>query len=96
MNIKSAFKDYSVHIENSLDFFDPFIRSGGTYFVIDQNVFELYRDKMFTDIPENKLYILSAAEENKTMETALDICERLTVFPEKRNIRLVSVGGGIV
>ena len=91
MKIRSYAKEYEVHFEQSPDFLKDL---SGTFYVIDRNVYELYREQ-FVEIPEERLYLLDAVETNKTIETALAICEAMTAFPEKRNATLVSVGGGI-
>lgn len=46
-------------------------------------------------IDKNKLMLIDALEENKTIDTVLTICEEMTKLPQKRNIHLVSIGGGI-
>ena len=51
---------------------------------------------MLAVLPKEQLYILEATEENKRIETALEICEIMTNIPAKRNARLISFGGGIV
>ena len=39
---------------------------------------------------------MEATEENKRLDTALAICEKITEIPAKRNATLVSIGGGII
>ena len=95
MKIRSRFKEYEVIIEKEASFFDELCSMPNAFYVIDQKVYELYRD-LFHKIPESCLYMLEAVEENKVIETALDICERITELPAKRNAMLISVGGGII
>ncbi len=64
-------------------------------FVIDRNVYSLYREQLFWEIPESRLFVLDATEENKTAATALSICEWMSGLPARRNAWLVSFGGGI-
>ena len=47
-------------------------------------------------MPKERMFLLEALEENKTMDTVLAICAAMTSMPSKRNTRLVSVGGGVV
>lgn len=94
MEIKSNLKNYKVKIEKSLNFLDDLTKVDNAEFVIDRNVYNLYNEH-FNGIPEDRLYLLDAAEENKVIDTALDICERITNIPAKRNSTLVSIGGGI-
>lgn len=94
MKIKSYAKEYEVYFEKDPDFLKQLPLESSTYYVIDRNVFELYKDR-FAGIPKEKLYLLDAVETNKTIETALMICEAMTAIPAKRNAMLVSIGGGI-
>ncbi len=96
MIVHSRFKDYSVNFKPNFDFFIPYKQETGRLIVADRKVYELYRDTLFTDIPEKDLYLVEAVETNKVVQTALDICEAMTAIPAKRNAHLISVGGGII
>ncbi len=96
MIIKSSTKDYKVQIEDGFSFFDPLLQTDNTLFVVDKKLYDLYEKELFGRIPEDKLYLIEALEENKTIETALGVCEKMTEIPGKRNARLVSFGGGII
>lgn len=96
MKIKSSSKEYEVQIYNDFSPVKNLQITENCFVVIDQNVFRLYGEELFADIPESQIYILDAIEENKTIETALTICEIMTALPAKRNARLISFGGGIV
>lgn len=95
LRIKSHLKKYNVNFDQDLGFLEKLTLLPNTEYVIDRKVYELY-EKNFKGIPQNRLYLLDALEENKTIETALDICDRITNIPAKRNATIVSVGGGIV
>lgn len=95
MKIVSKFKEYNVNIERDFVFMETLISKSGSYFIIDRKVYELY-NSLFEKVEVDKLYLLDALEENKNIYTALEICEKLTALPQKRNINLVSIGGGIV
>ncbi|MCD7746088.1 MAG: hypothetical protein LUI13_12550 [Lachnospiraceae bacterium] len=95
MIIHSKFKDYEVKIEQNLDFLEVLSQEENTEFVIDQKVYDLYQEH-FQAIPANRLILIEATEQNKVIQTALDICEKMTEIPAKRNAQLVSVGGGII
>ncbi len=95
IQIQSATKQYYVKIVNTPEFLENIKQDPFTFFVIDKNVYDLHID-LFKGISSHKLHIFEALEENKTIETALDICEKLVMLSSKRNTRLVSVGGGIV
>lgn len=95
MVIHSKFKDYKVNMEADFGFLSDLSRIENAEFVIDEKVYGLYKD-YFCTIPDNRLYLVEATEENKVIDTALEICEKMTEIPAKRNAHLVSIGGGIV
>lgn len=95
MIVHSKFKDYEVHIEENLNFLQDLAKTPNAEFVIDENIYQLYHS-YFEQIPENRIFRVIATEEHKVIQTALDICEKMTEIPAKRNAHLVSLGGGIV
>lgn len=95
LSITSATKTYKVQTEQSLDFILKYMEEDTSFFVIDQTVYELYTSN-FSQIPPSRMFLLEAKEENKTIETALDICECMIKLNSKRNTHLISFGGGIV
>lgn len=96
MIIKSSTKNYEVNINNNFSNINNMNIDKNTFFVIDKILYNLYADELFVNIPKEQLYILEALEENKTIDTALQICEIMTNLSAKRNARLISFGGGIV
>lgn len=96
MNIDSSTKKYSVNITESFAPIESLLVDEKTFVVIDQRVHELYKSRLFKDIPPERMYILEALEENKQIDTALAICEIMTGIAAKRNAKLISFGGGIV
>lgn len=95
MIICSKFKEYNVNIVETLDFLRSITNTPNTEVVMDQKVYGLYKDYL-SEIPEERLFLIEATEENKIIDTALEICEKMTEIPAKRNVRLVSIGGGII
>lgn len=96
MIIKSSTKTYTVNIEKDLSFFDNLKKEKNLFFAIDRIVYKAYFDQLFSDIPTDLIYLMDALESNKTIETALSLCDIMTNIPAKRNAHLVSIGGGIV
>lgn len=95
MIIHSKIKDYSLYIKDNFSFLRELSELPNSQFVIDENVYGLYSD-YFTQISKDRLILIKAIEENKIVNTALDICEKMTGLPAKRNAHLVSIGGGII
>lgn len=95
MKIHSRIKEYEVILEPDKSFFRKLIETPNAEFVIDKNVYELYKE-VFQDIPQARLFLVEAVEQNKVVDTALEICEKITEISAKRNSTLISVGGGII
>lgn len=96
MVIKSHAKDYNVNISSDYSFVEELKKIQNSLWIIDSNVLDIYKDRLFNDIPEEQMFVIDAQEENKTIETALEICEVMTSIPAKRNSTIISFGGGIV
>lgn len=96
MLIHSHTKDYEVHTYDDFSFMDELKRIDNRLFALDKSVYELYESELFSDIPKKDIFLIDAVEENKTIETALSICEEMTKISAKRNSTIISFGGGIV
>lgn len=96
MKIKSHIKNYDVNICQDFQFVDELLREKNALFVIDECVYRLYYEKLFFTLKKENIYLIPAAETNKIIDTALDICQQMTQIPAKRNAHLISFGGGII
>lgn len=82
-------------MEKDLSFLYSLTELPDTQFVIDETVYRLYQ-QYFSAIPDERLFLVKAVEENKVIRTVLSICEKMTTLHAKRNAHLISVGGGII
>lgn len=94
--IKSKFRTYQVDFVQ--DFTIPLKKEAeeGSFFVIDLNVLELYKNSIKSLLPENKFLIVEANENNKTLDKCKEIIEILVEKKVRRNQRLVAIGGGVI
>lgn len=95
MIVKSNIRNYEVIQNDDLNILYKVTHLENSAFVIDKNVYNLYKN-YFSEISEETLIVIEALEENKTIDIALKICEKITEFPSKRNTTLVAIGGGII
>lgn len=65
-----------------------------TAYVIDRNIYNLYKDG-FSGIDINNIYMLDAVEENKNMDTVMDVIQFLYDIGVRKNWTIVCFGGGI-
>ena len=94
LNIKSNIHNYQVDFKENLSFIKTLLKLEKAIFVIDKNVYKLYK-KEFKNISKDKLLLLDAIEEKKTLKSVQKIYEFLAKEDAKKNITLISVGGGI-
>lgn len=95
MIIHSHIKEYEVQFHRDFAFMKELLQQQNCFVVIDEEVYYKYHGKLFNEL-NDAFMLLSAREENKVIDTALEICERMSSLQLKRNATLVSIGGGIV
>lgn len=95
MKIESKIKNYTVDFKSDYSFINKLILDNKAFFIIDMNVFNLYKETAFSNLSSDNLFLLEAIEENKNIDTVLTISKFITNLSAKRNIHLVSIGGGI-
>jgi 3-dehydroquinate synthase len=94
--IHSNIRDYEVVFEPSSDFMDELAAYPQAYFVIDQNVWNIYRKTIMKNLPEEKTIILPIDENQKTLQVVQKLYDRLMTDSSKRNLTMISIGGGIL
>ncbi len=95
MIIKSNIKTYEIIFSEAFSFIEELKELENKFIVIDKNVYEKY-SSLFLCFDQKDMMIIEAIEDNKSIDTALQICERMTALPSKRNSTLISFGGGII
>lgn len=95
MIIHSYVRDYEVILEKNFDFLKDLSTISNSFWVVDSNVYSLY-NSIFANICKDRLIIFTSTENNKNLENAINICEFISHIKAKRNVTLISVGGGIV
>lgn len=95
LTIKSNIKDYVVHFEKDKSFLEKLVNSENTIFIIDKNVYNLHKSNILANIPQDKSIFLDISEEMKNIETACFLYEKIMQFSPRKNLTIVSIGGGI-
>lgn len=96
LTIHSKLGDYPVHFHEGFDWLDTLAALPNRVTVIDRQVAGLYSETLAPLTRGTPVYLLEAAEERKTLDEASRIYRwALDNFAAKRNLNLVSVGGGI-
>jgi 3-dehydroquinate synthase len=94
LDINSNIRNYEVLFEKDYEFLNDLINIKNSIFIIDENVYELYKDK-FENIQNDNLFLFNAIEQNKTFDYVKEIYDFLIKKSVKRNLTIISIGGGI-
>ena len=95
MSVSSSIRDYQVAFVETMDFISEFESMKDRYYVIDKKVWDLYRTS-FKSLDTESAIILPISEDVKCLETVKTVYDAIMKRSAKRNITLISVGGGIV
>lgn len=96
MTIQSRVRDYTVHFQDGATFLDGFARFPQRLFVVDESVWRLHGKGLLAGIPEQDLMVFPVSEERKTLAGVEEVYDRLMSRSAKKNVTLISLGGGIV
>lgn len=96
ITIRSNLRDYSVHFQDDAAFVAGFSRFSHRLFVIDETVWRLHGHGCLSAIPEPERMIFPVSEERKNLDSVMEIYDRLMESSAKKNMTLISIGGGIV
>jgi 3-dehydroquinate synthase len=94
--IKSLFRNYDVHFIG--DFTLPLqgLVDQHAFFVIDSIIWKICKENLKDVIPDGRILIVEANENNKSLDKCREIIETLVDMQVRRNEKLVAVGGGII
>jgi 3-dehydroquinate synthase len=96
ITIKSHIRDYDFTFIDYQDFSHLFTQYSQRTFVVDHNVWRLYANDLLREITDEKVIVLPIHEEGKSLESAQNLYDSLIQHAAKRNMTLISIGGGIL
>jgi len=96
VRIRSSIRDYDVHFVGAAGLSEAFQEHGRSVYVVDQIVWQIYRNSLLHGISGLDPIIMPISEERKSLTSVQELYERLTAHPAKRNLTLCSIGGGIL
>lgn len=96
ITIHSNVRDYTVSFQETSSFIDGFARFPARLFVIDENVWRHYGNGCLSCIPDDERMVFPVSEERKGLESVMEVYDRLMDRAAKKNMALISLGGGIV
>lgn len=96
IKIRSNIRDYQAHFGKTQDYLKAVQkRQQPVCFVIDENVWRLYAGSALSQLDQSQVIILPIKEEKKNLSTVQGLYDSLMDRSAKRNLLLVSIGGGI-
>jgi len=96
IDIHSILRDYQVHIGPVGDFLKELLSLEHKIFLIDENAWRYHSKGILKELPQTERVILPALEEGKTLEGAQEIYDCILGRSAKRNMTLITIGGGIL
>lgn len=96
ISIHSNVRDYTAHFQDNDAFIKGFDRFPQRLFVIDENVWKLHGTGCLASIPEDERILFAVSEERKGLDSVMEIYDRLMERSAKKNMTLISIGGGII
>lgn len=96
MKIGSRVHDYEVHFPEAVEFLPKLEAIPERLYVIDENVWRLHGGGCLAGLDPGNVFLFPVNEERKTLEGVTEVYDRLLARAAKRNMTLISIGGGIV
>lgn len=91
--VDSLFGSYGVNFVNDAQFLMHYPEP--RLFIIDRNVFDLYKNELFNSIRDPNIILLDVDENRKSMETVQELYRAIIKLNAKKNLNVISIGGGI-
>lgn len=95
LSLKSRIRDYTVEFHNSPSFLGDILKLQNSFIVIDKNVHELYKGSLLRGLGQNNVMLIKIHENMKVLDTVTDIYDAVIKQAPKKNMTLISIGGGI-
>ena len=95
LTVKSKIMDYGVFFSEAAEYLPRLAAGPDRVFVIDENVWRLHKNSTLKSLDPTQKIILPISEEVKTLASVQMLYDRIIEFAPKKNMRLVSIGGGI-
>ena len=95
MTVTSSIRDYQVAFVETMGLVSELEPAKDRYYVIDKKVWDLY-GASFASLDIESVLILPISEDVKCLDTVKTVYDAIMKRSAKRNMTLVSIGGGII
>lgn len=95
LTVTSAVRDYKVSFDRSAEWAVAIAALPNALIVVDENVWRLHRSGVLAPLAMREVVKLPISEGRKTFDSVAELADVAVGRAAKRNITLVSIGGGI-
>ncbi len=95
IEIESKLKNYTLSFTEDTDFDKELARYNPSIIIVDRNVYDVYKNDFKYCFSKSEIILFDAVEENKTIDKVLSMCDKVMSFSAKKNMTIISFGGGI-
>ncbi|GHV64738.1 3-dehydroquinate synthase [Bacteroidia bacterium] len=95
IDVQSKIKDYTLYFSTNFSFLEELSALTPKVVVIDKNVLACYNEILTKHFKADEVVVFDAVETNKTMNAVLQLCDTVMRYNAKKNMTLISFGGGI-
>jgi 3-dehydroquinate synthase len=95
MKIHSKIKDYELNFSDDMSFVGEMAKLSPRIVIVDENVYKYYKDVLNQHFSLDEIVTFTAVETNKNIQSVLDLCDKVMGFAAKKNMNIISFGGGI-
>jgi 3-dehydroquinate synthase len=96
INVESKIKNYSINVQSNFEFLKELTSINPKAVVIDKNVWTCYESVFAEYFKKEEIILFEAIETNKTIDSVLQMCDSVMSSHAKKNMTIISIGGGIV
>lgn len=96
IEIESKIRNYRLVFAEDQSYFERLSACAPRVVIADANVYRLYRTLFDHWFPEDEVVLFEAVEANKNIDGVLALCDRVMASAAKKNLTIISFGGGIV
>ena len=93
--IKSRIHNFEVEFINDFSFINELLKIQNYVVIVGKNVYKYYKNIIFDRFPKDRLIVIKLDENRKTLNTVKNIYKELLPLAAKKNLTLISFGGGI-
>lgn len=93
LTVKTQLGTFPVHFVDEFRFVDELFAIPHSVVIVGRTVHQVYK-KLFQKLPADRLIVVPMEEKYKNLDTVMKLYARLLSQPAKRNLTLISFGGG--